>query len=110
MIFRHRERSRRQGDRGIPEPVYFTGEDMPRKPLDVRLTDYPPPRGNSFAVSLCLSDEERGWGRAPSITKSTAFHGANVFKFLGHFQKWLTGDQNASLFCRGQKSSSSPDA
>ena len=66
MIFRHRERSRRQGDRGIPELVYFTGEDMPRKPLDVRLTDYPTPRGNSFAVPSA-SPTRSGVGAEPQI-------------------------------------------
>ena len=65
MICPHRERSRCQGDRGIPEPAHFAGEDMPRKPLDKRLTDYP------FAwerhpVPFPASGED-GCGQSPQV-------------------------------------------
>lgn len=46
-----------QGDRGIPEPDAFPGEDMPRKPLDSRRT------GQAFCHAV---------GVGPSIPKSRA--------------------------------------
>ena len=62
MIYLHNERSRCQGDRGIPEPAHFAGEDMPRKPLDVRLTDYPVTKGKDCV--LFLPPARTGAGRA----------------------------------------------
>ena len=57
------ERNRCQEDRGIPQPALFAGEDMPRKPLDIRFTDYPGQRERG--ISPFPASGEDGSGQSP---------------------------------------------
>ena len=61
------ERNRCQEDRGIPEPARITaGEDMPRKPLDIRFTDYPVLFGKGARTLSCFR-RGRGVGQRPTF-------------------------------------------
>ena len=72
------------GDRG---PV------MPRKPLDIKLTDYPFSKERSKQLLSLPSRRGTGVGRAHKTKAAPANKaGANVSIILGHFQKRLTED------------------
>ena len=66
---------------------------MPRKPLDIKLTDYPFGKKEVPNFLPCLPDEGRVWAE-PTNNKPRLKAGANVSIILGHFQKCLT-----AIFC-----------
>ena len=63
------ERSRCQQNRGIPEPPPG-GEDMPRKSIDIRLTDYPVKQKRGICA-LFLPSGEDGFGQSPKMGQGT---------------------------------------
>ena len=81
----HEERSCCQEDRGIRSQRLF----MPRKPLDIKFTDYPFGKEviNFFP---CPPDEGQVWAAPTNRTSPSKKAGANVSIILGHFQKCLT--------------------
>lgn len=83
----HKERSSCQEDRGIMSQRLL----MPRKPLDIKLTDYPLSRERSQQLLSLPSRRGTGVGRAhkPKNSPNTKA-GAYVSIILGHFQKCLT--------------------
>ena len=81
------ERSCCQKDRGIMSQRLF----MPRKPLDIKLTDYPFWQEGSSKLPSLPSRRGTGVGRAHKYNKPQQKAGANVSIILGHFQKCLTG-------------------
>ena len=64
---------------------------MPRKPLDIKLTDHPFSRERSPQLLSLPSWRRTGVGRAHKHNKPQQKAGANVSIILGHFQKCLTG-------------------
>ena len=65
---------------------------MLRKPLDIKLTDYPFGKKevpNFLPCLPCLPNEGRVWAE-PTNNKPRLKAGANVSIILGHFQKCLT--------------------
>ena len=80
------ERSCCQKDRGIMSQRLF----MPRKPLDIKLTDHPFSRERSPQLLSLPSWRRTGVGRAHKHNKPQQKAGANVSIILGHFQKCLT--------------------
>ena len=67
------------------------GPVMPRKPLDIKLTDYPTGRERSKQLLSLPSRRGTGVGRAHNTKAAPANKaGANVSIILGHFQKCLT--------------------
>ena len=51
FIIMRKERNRCQWNRGIPQPdTFLPGEDMPRKSLDIRFTDYPFIRKKDYSL------------------------------------------------------------
>ena len=63
-----KERNRCQWNRGIPQPgTFLPGEDMPRKSLDIKFTDY------RFKIKriipFFLSPSEGGFGRRDTLSK-----------------------------------------
>ena len=64
---------------------------MPRKPLDIKLTDYPLDKERSSQLLSLPSRRGTGVGRAHKTKSSPSKKaGANVSVILGHFQKCLT--------------------
>ena len=63
---------------------------MPRKPLDIKLTDYPFWQEGSSKLPSLPSRRGTGVGRAHKYNKPQQKAGANVSIILGHFQKCLT--------------------
>ena len=59
---------------------------MPRKHLDIRLTDYPFVRGRSKSFFPCLPGEGRVWAEPAKIKSPSKKAGANVSIILGHFK------------------------
>ena len=83
----HKERSCCQEDRRIMSQRLF----MPRKPLDIKLTDYPLDKERSSQLLSLPSRRGTGVGRAHKTKSSPSKKaGANVSVILGHFQKCLT--------------------
>ena len=80
------ERSCCQKDRGIMSRRLV----MPRKPLDIKLTDHPFSRERSPQLLSLPSWRRTGVGRAHKHNKPQQKAGANVSIILGHFQKCLT--------------------
>ena len=81
---------------------------MPRKPLDIKLTDYPLDKERSSQLLSLPSRRGTGVGRAHKTKSSPSKKaGANVSVILGHFQKCLTlliasencAENNAQLLC-----------
>ena len=71
---------------------------MPRKPLDIKLTDYPFSRERSKQLLSLPSRRGTGVGRAHKNKTSPRIKaGANVSIILGHFQKCLTENTLKSL-------------
>ena len=74
---------------------------MPRKPLDIKLTDYPLDKERSSQLLSLPSRRGTGVGRAHKTKSSPSKKaGANVSVILGHFQKCLTPEFSAKLFCK----------
>ena len=63
---------------------------MPRKHLDIKLTDYPFWQEGSSKLPSLPSRRGTGVGRAHKYNKPQQKAGANVSIILGHFQKCLT--------------------
>ena len=63
---------------------------MPRKPLDIKLTDYPLGKERSNQLLSLSSRRGTGVGSAHKQNKPQQKAGANVSIILGHFQKRLT--------------------
>ena len=72
---------------------------MPRKPLDIKLTDYPFWQEGSSKLPSLPSRRGTGVGRAHKYNKPQQKAGANVSIILGHFQKCLTADGSGFLLC-----------
>ena len=67
------------------------GPVMPRKPLDIKLTDYPFGKERSTQLLFPAFPARDGCGQSPQKLKQPQQKaGANVSIILGHFQKCLT--------------------